>query len=40
MKWSFKLARVAGVEPELVTSLHRDAGFGLTLVKADGARGT
>ena len=33
-----KPGRVAGVEPELIADCHRQGGFALTLVKADGAR--
>lgn len=35
---SDKKARLAGVDPDLVTQIHQSAGFDLTLVKADGAR--
>ena len=33
-----KPGRVLGLPPELVAAIHGRAGFGLTLVKADGAR--
>lgn len=36
---SRKPDRVAGVDPQQIARLHREAGFALTLVKADGARG-
>lgn len=36
---SGKRGRVAGADPEQIAALHRQAGFDLTLVKADGARG-
>lgn len=35
---SDKKARLAGVEPGLVTAIHETCGFDVTLVKADGAR--
>jgi probable selenium-dependent hydroxylase accessory protein YqeC len=35
---STKKGRLAGVSPSLVRSIHRQAGFDITLVKADGAR--
>lgn len=33
-----KPGRYGGLAPELITRLHREGGFDLTLVKADGAR--
>ncbi|PWG62216.1 selenium cofactor biosynthesis protein YqeC [Sediminicurvatus halobius] len=33
-----KSGRVSGVDPARIAALHRAGGFGLTLVKADGAR--
>jgi probable selenium-dependent hydroxylase accessory protein YqeC len=35
---SEKAARVKGVTPACLSALHREAGFDVTLVKADGAR--
>lgn len=35
---SDKKARLAGVDPGLVTEIHQSCGFDVTLVKADGAR--
>ncbi len=35
---SEKSGRVAGLPPALITELHKNAGFDVTLVKADGAR--
>lgn len=35
---SDKRARLAGVEPGVVTQIHEQCGFDVTLVKADGAR--
>jgi probable selenium-dependent hydroxylase accessory protein YqeC len=35
---SSKPGRVGGVPPELLAQLHREGGFGVTLIKADGAR--
>ncbi len=35
---STKPDRLAGLPPDLVTQIHDDAGFDITLVKADGAR--
>ncbi len=35
---SMRSARFGGVPPELVSQIHRELGFDVTLVKADGAR--
>jgi probable selenium-dependent hydroxylase accessory protein YqeC len=35
---SSKPGRFSGVSPQLITTIHQQAGFSVTLVKADGAR--